>query len=128
MQGQFLTKTGECLEYKHLIKHPKYKETWSHSCGNEIGRIAQEMPGRVSRTDTISFISKTEIPQEQHKDVTYGCIMCDYRKEKAELNRIKLMVDGDRITYPDDYGTTMAGFLTVQLLLNSVISIPHKKL
>ena len=31
---------GEHLEYRHLIKHPKYKETLSHSYGNEIKRLA----------------------------------------------------------------------------------------
>ena len=44
---------GECLEYRHLLKHPKYKDTWSHSYGNKIGRLAQGMPGWVNETNTI---------------------------------------------------------------------------
>ena len=38
---------GELLECRHLIKHPKYKDTWSHSLGNEIGWLQQRMPGQV---------------------------------------------------------------------------------
>ncbi len=28
--------TGDLLEYQHLIKHPKYKATWSKSFRTEI--------------------------------------------------------------------------------------------
>ena len=28
--------TGDLLEYRHLMKHPKYKDVWSHSFGKEI--------------------------------------------------------------------------------------------
>ena len=26
-------KTGDLLEYRHLMKHPKYKDVWSNSFG-----------------------------------------------------------------------------------------------
>jgi hypothetical protein len=29
-------KTGDLLEYRHLLKHPKYKEVWSQSFRKEI--------------------------------------------------------------------------------------------
>ena len=29
-------KTGDLLEYRHLLKHPKYKDVWSNSFGREI--------------------------------------------------------------------------------------------
>ena len=32
--------TGELLEYRHLMKNPKYKEIWGKSFGNEVGRLA----------------------------------------------------------------------------------------
>ena len=31
------TETGELLEYRHLIKHPKFKTDWGYSFGNEVG-------------------------------------------------------------------------------------------
>jgi hypothetical protein len=29
--------TGELMEYRHLMKNPKYHDVWSNSYGNEIG-------------------------------------------------------------------------------------------
>ena len=49
-------KTGELLEYRHLIKRPKHKKTWGYSFGNEIGRLAQGMPGRnIGPTQCTSY-------------------------------------------------------------------------
>ena len=53
--------TGKLLEYRHLIKRPKYKKDWGYSFGNEIRRLAQGMTGRNTGTDTIFFIHKGEI-------------------------------------------------------------------
>ena len=61
--GSVLDKeTGELLEYSHLIKHPKMKDDWRFLFGNDIGRLAQGMPGRNHGTNTIYFIDKSEIP------------------------------------------------------------------
>ena len=57
--------TGNLLEYCHLIKHPKYKDTWSNSFENEIRGLATTM-------ETIFFINKTDIPQDCKGDKTYG--------------------------------------------------------
>jgi len=57
--------TGDLLDYRHLTKHPKYKDTWSNSFGKEIRRLA-------TTTETIFFINKTNIPQDRKGDVTYG--------------------------------------------------------
>ena len=65
---------GELLEYRQLIANPKTRATWTHSYGNEIGRLAQGMPGRNISTKTIIFIRKNQVPKERAKDVTYGLI------------------------------------------------------
>jgi len=44
-------KTGDLLEYRHLLKHPKYKDVWSQSFGKEIRRLA-------TVTETIAFVTK----------------------------------------------------------------------
>ena len=49
--------TGDLLEYRHLMKHPKYTDVWSNSFGKEIRRL-------VTTTETMSFKSKSQIPQE----------------------------------------------------------------
>mgnify|MGYP006166622523 CR=1 FL=1 len=117
--------TGELLEYRHLIQCPKYKDAWSISFGNEIGRLAQGMPGRVEGTNTIFFIPKVSVSADRWKDVTYGRIVCDIRDNKVETHRTRLTIGGDRFNYPEDCGTPMAHLLTVKLLLNSVISTPE---
>jgi len=58
-------KTGELLEYWHLIAHPKHKQAWGASFGNEIGRLALGMPGRVKDTGTMFFVDKNKVPKDR---------------------------------------------------------------
>ena len=121
-------KSGELLSYRQLMKRPKYKEIWGTSAGNEIGRLAQGMPGRVEGTNTMFFIHKNEVPADRFQDCTYGKFCVMVRPEKIdEPNRTRLTMGGDRINYPDDVGTPTADLLTVKMLLNSVISTEGAK-
>ena len=81
---------GELLEYRHLIQCPKRKTEWGHSFGNEVGRIAQGMPGRNEGTDTLSFIDKDEIPMERWKDIAHSRIVCNVRPQKEDVDRTRL--------------------------------------
>ena len=119
--------TGDLLEYRHLIRRPEYQEIWGNAFGKEIGRLAQGLPGVVEGTDTINFIDKNSVPNNRHKDCTYAKIVASYRPEKADPNRIRITVGGDKINYPGDCGTPTADLLTVKLLLNSVISTKDAK-
>jgi len=116
------SKTGELLEYRHLLKRPHYREVWGNAFGKEIGRLAQGIPGVVEGTDTIDSINKSDVPADRIKDCTYTQIVCNERPEKDDPNRVRITVGGDRIHYPGDCGTPTADLLTVKLLLNSVIS------
>ncbi len=69
--------TGELLEYRHLMKHPKYKDLWMKSFGTEIRRL-------VTMTETTFFCHKSEIPAERRKDITSGHIVCTYQLEKND--------------------------------------------
>ena len=40
--------TGKLLEYRHLMKHPKYKDVWTKSFGTKIRRL-------VTTTETLFF-------------------------------------------------------------------------
>ncbi len=113
-------KTGELLEYGHLLKHLKYKEVWSQSFSKEIFRLA-------TTTETISFLTKPEIPQAWQKDISYGCIVCTYRSEKKDPYRTRITMGGNLVNYPDDCGTPTADLLTVKLMPNSHISTPNAK-
>ena len=64
MANAVIGDNGELLEYKQLIANPKTRATCSHSYGNKIGRLAQGMPGRNTRTNTIFFIKKDQVPKE----------------------------------------------------------------
>lgn len=37
--------TGDMLEYRYLIKRPKYQDAWSKAFGKEISRLAQGQKG-----------------------------------------------------------------------------------
>ena len=52
MANSVIGENGELLEYLHLIAHHTTRTTWKHSYGNEIGRLAQGMPGRNTGTNT----------------------------------------------------------------------------
>jgi hypothetical protein len=96
MANSVLGEKGKLLEYRHLINNPKTKSVWAHSYGNEIGRLAQGMPGRNKGTNTIFFICQDKVPRDRIKDTTYGLITCLVRPEKLdEPNRTRLVAGGD---------------------------------
>jgi hypothetical protein len=75
--------TGELLEYWQLVKRPKYKQVWGKAFGNEIGRLAQGMPGRFEGTNTF-FIKQNEVPVDRRGNIMYCCIVCNVRPEKSK--------------------------------------------
>jgi len=79
--------TGQLLEYRQLLKNPKFKEIWTRSAADEFGRLAQGIGGRIKGADTIRFIHKREILMDRLKDVTYIKFVCNVRTEKKDLNR-----------------------------------------
>ncbi len=128
MANSVIGEGGKLLEYKHLITNTKTQAKWTHSYGNEIGRLAQGMPGCNTGTNTIIFIKKDQVPKARAKDVTYGLITCLVRPEKInEPNRTRLVMGGDRAHYPGDAGTPTANLLTVKILINSIISTTGTK-
>ena len=63
--------TEDMMEYRHLLKNPKYREVWSKAFGKEIGRLAQGQKGVVEGTNALFFIKYEDIPMDRRKDVTY---------------------------------------------------------
>ena len=105
------------------MRHPEYKGPWSLSSANKFGRLANGVGGRIKNpTNTIKFIHKKDIPLARRKDVTYGQFVCTVRPEKAERNRTRFVVGGDRINYPGEVATPTADMLVAKTLFNSVIS------
>ena len=106
--------TGDIVEYRHLIKHPKQKDIWSQSFGKQIRCLA-------TTTKTIFFRNKQEIPKDRQGDVTYNRIVCVYQDSKKDKYHTRITMGGNLINYPGDCGTPTADLLTVKLLLNSII-------
>ena len=108
--------TGNLLEYRQLLRHPKYSKDWNISAANEFGRLAQGDGGQIKGTNTIHFIQKDEIPLDWRRDVTFLKFVCMVRTEKAEPNRTRETMGGNLINYPEDVGTPTANLLWEQNL------------
>jgi len=105
--------TGKLLNYRQLMRITKYRQAWSISSANEFGRLANGIGGRMKNpTNTIKFIFQHKIPTEQMKDIMYGLFVCTVRPEKAEPNRARFTVGGERINYPGKVATP-----TVEMLV-----------
>ena len=93
----------------------------------ELRQLAQGLPGIIKETDTIVFIHKTNVSQDRWKDVTYRCIVTNFRPKKEDLYCIRLTAGGNRINFPGDCGTPTADMITVKIHLNNVISTRNAK-
>eukprot|EP00804_Cyclotella_cryptica_P028368 CCRYP_016432-RA/>CCRYP_016432-RA protein AED:0.27 eAED:0.27 QI:0/0/0/1/1/1/2/0/586 len=120
-------KTGELMEYRHLVSNPKYRDTWKNAYGKALEHMVQGVPGIVKGTDTIVFIHKTTVPQDRWENVTYGHIVANFCPKKDDLYRTCLTVGGNCINFPGDCGTPTADMITVKIVLNSVISTKNAK-
>ena len=106
------------------MKHNAYKQTWTKSFTKELAQLAQGYKD-IQGTDSIYFIRHTDVPK--NKTVTYGRIVVDYRPQKADPHRTRLMVEDDCIQYPHDVATPTADLTTCKVLFNSTISAPNAK-
>ena len=70
--------TGKLMEYRHLIKRPKYKDNWGYSFGNKIEFLAQCTTGRNIGSTTF-LNNKEEVSADRWKDMTYGRTVCNIR-------------------------------------------------
>ena len=43
--------TGEMMEYRQVMKNPKYRALYEKAYAKEIGRLAQGMPGLAGGTE-----------------------------------------------------------------------------
>ncbi len=86
------------------------------------------MPVQNTGANTIHFIPRDRVPREQSKDITYSLITCLICPEKNdEPNWTRLVAGGDRVHYPRNAGNPTANLITVNLLINSIISTTGAK-
>ena len=87
---------GKKLSIDNLITGTD-KKVWLGAVDNELGRLAQGLPNKITGTSTINFIFKHKIPFG--KKVTYANMVCDYRPLKEEKFRVRLTIGGDKLEY-----------------------------
>jgi hypothetical protein len=107
------------MKYSALMKYPHLQPLWTRGFGNECGRQFQgirDIPG----TDTCFFNDLKNIPND--RNITYGKIVCNYKPQKKEKERVRLTVGGDRLDYSGDVATSMADITTFKILINSTLS------
>jgi hypothetical protein len=78
-------------QYAALMKDPRLQPLWTRGFGNECGRLFQgvrDIPG----TDTCFFIKLTNISKD--RKITYGKVVCDYKRHKKEKERVRITVKG----------------------------------
>ena len=98
-------KTRKFFEYCHLIQNPKYKKDWGLSFRNEVGLLAQGIPGRNTGTNTSVFIDKSKVAANRWKDIVYSQLVYNMQSEKEVVNRKRLMYRGSNICINIDSGT-----------------------
>ena len=111
-------------KYGAIIKVPELRDVWLKAMCKELGRIAQGW-GDTKGTDTVRFMTHDEIAKiPKDRVVTYTRIVCDYRPQKEDPNRVRLAAGGNLIDYPEDCKTRTTDVTTSKIMWNSVISTP----
>jgi hypothetical protein len=120
------------MEYKDLLKDPKYREDWSRAAANEFGHlfngVGKNADGtqRIVGTNTCHWIKRSQVPRG--KKVTYAPTVVAIRTEKAEQKRVRITVGGDRLDCPGETSTDTASLDTTKLLIDSVLSTPGARM
>jgi hypothetical protein len=74
-------------------------------------------------TDTCKFIKKQDVPKD--KKVTYIRILSEYREQKGDPYRIRMIVGGNLVEVTGDISTKGADLVTAKVLINDIISTPN---
>ena len=58
-------KSGKMMNFRQLLKHPKFSKAWSTSSANKFGQLTNGFGGRIKNpTNTIRFIHNHKVPQK----------------------------------------------------------------
>jgi hypothetical protein len=107
------------MKYKDKIQHPTLGPKYKTGFGNDLGRICQGIRD-IQGTNTCLFVELTNIPKD--RKITHGKLVCDYKPNKTEKERVRLTVGGDRLDYTSEVATSPADITTFKILINSTLS------
>jgi hypothetical protein len=117
--------SGNEIKYKDKMQHPTLGPKYKTGFGNELGRICQGIRD-IQGTNTCLFVELTNIPKD--RKITYGKLVCDYKSNKTEKERVILTVGRDRLDYTGEVATYPADITTFKILINSTLSTKDAKM
>jgi hypothetical protein len=117
--------TGKEMQYKDIMKHPLLGPLYKRVFENELGRLCQGIRD-IKGTNTCFFVELKNIPKD--RNITYGKLVCDHIPNKAEKERVRLTVGGDRLDYSGEVATSTANITTFKILINSTLSTEHAEM
>ena len=88
------------MEYRKLMRKPKYRQLYRNYYAKEIGQLAQGMHGLVDGTNTMFLIDNQDIPVKRWKDVKCGIVVVEYQPDKRNPYYTRLTIGGDIVNYP----------------------------
>ena len=104
--------TGDVMDLKKLLKHPKYTETWRRAASDEYGRLFQ---GK----NACHWIKRNQVPKD--KIATYNRSVADIRPEKAEPKQVQFTAGGNILKYTGETSTETVLVETENLIINSTL-------
>jgi hypothetical protein len=107
------------MQYKDLMKHPTLGPQYKKCLGSELGRLRQGIRD-IQGINTCFFFELTNVPKD--RKITYGKLVCAYKPNRAEKERVRLTVGGDILDYTGDMATSTADITTFKILVNSTLS------
>jgi hypothetical protein len=113
------------MQYKDIMKHPLLGPRYKKGFGNEIGRLSQGIRD-IKGTTTCFFVELKNIPKG--RKITYGKLVCHQKPNKAEQERVRLTVGGDRLDYSGEVVTSTADITTFKILTDSTLSTEHAEM
>ena len=105
-------KTGNQLEFRHLIADPVTKKVWDPAMSTEIYRLID--------TVTIKFEKRKNIPRNEK--AVYTRLVADLRPNKSVHERLRMCMGGDHMTSVMDTTTRTSDLTTCKIHLNGVVS------
>jgi hypothetical protein len=115
-------------KYDKLMNDPVLKDLWVPAMLKELHGLAQGKENVTIGTNTIFFLSHTEIrciPKDHM--VMYARIVIDHQSQKDDPNCICITVGGNLINYPYKLTTRTADMVSTKIMWNSVVSNPGAK-
>jgi hypothetical protein len=111
--------------YCKLMNDPHLKDLWVPAISKEIHRLVRGKPGVTKATNTIFFLTHSEIRHiPSNQTVTYAWIIINHHPQKKDPNHLRITVGGNLISYPFELTTQTTNMVLSKLLWNSTISTP----